>query len=131
MARSAGKKYDDPLFEEADSLVSGKLIRKCADSKGSHDSGIQSCAPEDLRDIQAVHDRGQHADLIGFDTGNLIAGAAAPDIASAGHDTDLMSGIVQLPDLGSDPRDHLLVVQLHSALCVAHGAVVFTGQCLS
>ena len=84
-----------------------------------------------MPNIHAVHDCGQHADLVGFDPVDLIAGTSAPDIAASGHDTDLMSRVVQLLDLGRDPCDHLFIVQLHSTLCIAHCAVVFTGQCFT
>ena len=128
MTGPACKKDDSALFKTADSAVSGKLFREGAAHKRSHDLGAEPCSPEDLRDIKAVHDSCQHSDLIRFDSVDLISRAAAPYIAPACHDTDLVSGIMKLFYLGGNSCDHRFIIQLDSTPGIAHRAVVFARQ---
>ena len=59
---------------------------------------------------------------------DLISRAAAPYIAPACYDTDLVSGIMKLFYLGGNACDHRFIIQLDSTFGIAHGAVVFARQ---
>ena len=68
---------------------------------GADDRGHTLLAQRIL-DCQRVHDRGQHADLVGIHAVHFAAGAAAPEVAAADHNADLHAQIMRLFDPGAD-----------------------------
>ncbi len=55
-------------------------------SKGVQDIGHHAYGTENLGDINTVHDRSQHSDLVCLGTVNVLTGTSSPEIATTDND---------------------------------------------
>ena len=75
--------------------VLGKQLGKGSALKRCQDIGHHAYGAENLGDINTVHDRSQHSDLVCLGTVNVLTGTSSPEIATTDNDTYLNTVIYQ------------------------------------
>ena len=111
MSGTAREEDHGPFLKFLIDQVLGEQMGKGTAYKRRSDHGPHAFRAEDFRYVNTVHDGGQHADLIGLDPVDLIAGTASPEIAAADDDTDIVACLNQLAHLA---RDHFYGIQIKS-----------------
>ena len=89
MSGSSGKECHDSSGEILIRSVLGKQLGKGSALKRCQDIGHHAYGTENLGDINTVHDRSQHSDLVCLGTVNVLTGTSSPEIATTDNDTYL------------------------------------------
>ena len=109
------------LLHRLNRLVLGEQFADRPAGKRCEDLGRHTAAAADLRHVNAVHDRRQHADGVGLRAIDRLAASPSPEIASADDDRHLRSFRDKLCDL---------LRNLHAGRFVKSGLLI-TGQSLA
>ena len=91
MSGSACKERYFLFCETCICLIFGKQFCHSSTGKWGKDLSLHSYGTENLRYINAVHNRSQHTDLVSLGPVDLLAGTASPEVASSDHDTNFQS----------------------------------------
>ena len=93
MSCPACKEYHHTLFKILIRPVLGKQFGHGTALKGRKNLCHHACIPENLRNINAVHNSGQHTNLVRLCPVNGLTGTASPEITPANDDSNLYTGI--------------------------------------
>jgi len=121
MAGSAGIEGYHAFGEALVYQILGKKLSKRSAGEGSENLGLHTYRTENLRYINAVHNRSQHTDLVSLGPVDLLAGTASPEVASSDHDTNFQSIVNEFFYLTGNSGNSGLV----------KSRLFITGQCLA
>ena len=111
VAGAGHEERDTALLEVADGPPADVRLGDLVHRDGGHDAGRDAGALEGVLEGQAVHDRGQHPDVVAGRAVHPAGGRcqAAEDVAATDDDPELHAQAVDLRDLLGDERTELRV----------------------
>ena len=109
MSRTTCEEHYHALCKIFVGSVLREQLGKGAALERSQDIGHHAYRAENLRDINTVHDRGQHTDLVSLCAVDILTGTSSPEITAADDNTDLDAVIYQFLYLQCHLSDGLLV----------------------
>ena len=80
-------------------VILGKKLRKGAAGKRRENSRLKPFRPAHLGYVDAVHDRGEHADLVRLRPVHVLAGPSPPEVPASDHNAHLDAALYDLRDL--------------------------------
>jgi hypothetical protein len=130
-AAAGAEDHHTALLQVPDRAPRDVRLGDLAHGDGGLDAGVDASLLQEVLQREAVHDRAEHAHVVGTGVVHPALGqlGAAEVVAAADHDRDLDAGLHDVGDLAGDVRDDLgvdaeLAAAEHLAGQLEHDALV-------